>query len=205
MLSKEFWGTCLVGLVLLWSGLQPFDRTTWWLEVAPVWIGFFIIWLVRPHWRLTGLVFGFICVHAIILAIGGHYTYARVPLGFEVQRVLGLDRNPYDRLGHFMQGWVPALLAREVLRRQGAIRVRAWLPFIVTCICLAFSASYELLEWASALVLGQSADDFLGTQGDPWDTQWDMFLALLGAILSQLMLARVHDWQIDKIRVLSRD
>jgi putative membrane protein len=138
-------------------------------------------------------------VHAVILMVGGHYTYAEVPLGFWMQRAFGFARNHYDRIGHFAQGFVPAILAREILWRRGVVRGRGWLFFLVTCVCLAFSAFYELVEWWTAELTGSAATAFLGTQGDPWDTQWDMCFALVGALAAQLALGRVHDRQMNLI------
>jgi putative membrane protein len=148
---------------------------------------------------LTPLAYGLIFVHASILMIGGHYTYAEVPLGFWMRDTFGFARNHYDRIGHFAQGFVPAILAREVLIRRGVVRSRGWLFFLVTCVCLAISACYEFVEWGTAVASGSAADAFLGTQGDPWDTQWDMFFALIGAITAQVTVARLHDRQIAAI------
>ncbi|MGH7287516.1 MAG: DUF2238 domain-containing protein, partial [Myxococcota bacterium] len=172
------------------------DRTTWWLEVFPVLLGAPLLLATEKRFPLTPLLYCLLLVHAMILVIGGHYTYARVPLGFWVQDALELARNHYDRLGHFAQGFVPAILTRELLLRKTPLRPGPWLFFLVVCVCLAFSAFYELLEWWSALLGGEAATDFLGTQGDVWDTQWDMFLAGLGAVAAQLALARVHDAQL---------
>ena len=145
---------------------------------------------------LTPLLYRLLFVHAVILMVGGHYTYAEVPLGFWMKDAFGFARNHYDRIGHLAQGFVPAILAREILLRRGVVPRRAWLFFLVTCVCLAFSAFYELVEWATALATGSAATAFLGTQGDPWDTQWDMFLALVGALTSQTLLGRIHDRQL---------
>lgn len=182
--------------VLIWSGINPHDRTTWWLEVIPVLIGVPVLLLTRKRFPLTPLTYRLIFVHAIILMVGGHYTYARVPLGAWAQELLGFERNHYDRLGHLAQGFIPAILVREILIRTSPLRSGKWLPVVVTSICLAFSAFYEFTEWWAALAGGEAATDFLGTQGDMWDTQWDMFLALCGAILAQLLLSRVHDRQL---------
>lgn len=191
------WGwLVLVGAALLWSGIAPFDRATWWLEVAPVLIAAPLLVSTARRFPLTPLLYALIAAHAVILIIGGHYTYARVPAGFWVQDWLGLARNHYDRLGHFAQGFEPAILARELLLRRSPLRRGGWLFLLVTACCLAFSAFYELVEWWTALVAGDGATDFLATQGDPWDTQWDMFLALLGALAAQLALARPHDAQL---------
>jgi putative membrane protein len=173
-------GTLLTLAVLVWSGIRPFDRATWIMEVAPVMIVLPVLWMTQQRFPLTTLLYVLIFLHAIVLMVGGAYTYARVPLGFEVAEWFGWQRNPYDRLGHFFQGFVPALAAREILLRGGYVRGRRMLAFIVVCIVLAISATYELIEWAAALALGQGADEFLGTQGDPWDTQTDMFMALVG-------------------------
>jgi putative membrane protein len=183
-----------IGLVI--SGIHPVERGTWWLEVAPVIVAVPLLWLTRKHFPLTPLVYVLVTVHAMILMLGGHYTYAHVPLGFWLQDLLDFARNPYDRLGHFAQGFVPAIVAREILLRCTPLRRGGWLFFIVVCICLAISACYEFLEWWAALIGGGSAEAFLGTQGDVWDTQWDMFLATLGAITSLLLLSRLHDREL---------
>ncbi len=178
---------------LLVSGIAPLERGTWWLEVGPVLIGIVLLVTTRARFPLTPLLYRLLFVHALILIVGGHYTYARVPAGFWVQEALGLERNHYDRLGHFAQGFVPAILAREVLVRTSPLRAGKWLFTLVVSVCLAFSAFYELLEWWTALLVGEAAESFLGTQGDAWDTQWDMFLALSGAVTALVLLARVHD------------
>ena len=186
-----------VGLAALaWSGLHPHDRFTWLLEVAPILIAAPVLVATRRRFPLTPLAYRLIFVHALILMLGGHYTYAEVPLGFWVRDAFSLARNHYDRLGHFAQGFVPAIVAREILIRQTPLRPGRWLFFLVTCVCLSVSAVYELVEWWTALATGEAATAFLGTQGDPWDTQWDMFLALLGALTAQLTVARVHDRQL---------
>lgn len=187
-------------LVLLgWSGAHPYDRTTWVLEVFPIFIALPVMALTYRQFPLTPLLYSLIFLHALVLMVGGAYTYARVPLGFEIADLLHLNRNPYDKLGHFMQGFVPALVAREILVRGGYVRGRKMLAFIVTCIVLAVSATYELIEWGSAVALGQGADDFLGTQGDPWDTQSDMLFALIGGVTSQLLLSPLHDRQLERL------
>jgi putative membrane protein len=178
---------------LLVSGIAPRERGTWLMEVAPVLLALPVLVATRRRFPLTPLLYVLLAIHAAVLCLGGHYTYAEVPLGFWVRDALGLARNPYDRLGHLMQGFVPALLAREVLLRTSPLRRGRWLAFLVTCVALAISAAYELVEWLAALLLGQGADAFLGTQGDPWDTQWDMFLALCGALLALALLGRAHD------------
>ncbi|MGH7699023.1 MAG: DUF2238 domain-containing protein, partial [Gemmatimonadales bacterium] len=170
----------VVGTALGLSGIAPYDRTTWWLETFPVLIGAPVLLATARRFPLTRLTYTLLAVHALILILGGHYTYARVPLGFWVQDLLGFARNHYDRLGHFAQGFIPAILVREILLRTSPLRPGRWLGVLVTATCLAFSATYELFEWWAALAGGHAADAFLGTQGDPWDTQWDMFLALIG-------------------------
>jgi len=199
--SKELVAASVALLALLvLSGVNPYDRTTWVLEVFPVVIALPLLWLTYRRYPLTNLLYVCIFAHACVLMLGGAYTYARVPLGFEIASVLDIERNPYDRIGHFFQGFVPALVAREILIRGDYVRGRKMLVFVVVCIALAISAAYELVEWASALALGQGADEFLGTQGDPWDTQKDMFCALLGAVTALLFLSRFHDRQILKLQ-----
>jgi putative membrane protein len=175
------------------TAIGPYDRLTWWLEVAPVLIVLPLLWATRERFPLTTLLYALIALHAVILCVGGHWTYARVPAGDWVQQALGLARNPYDRLGHLTQGFVPAIAAREILSRRSPLRGSRWLPVLVASVCLAISACYEFIEWGAAVALGQGADQFLGTQGDPWDTQWDMFCALLGAVAALVLLSRVHD------------
>ncbi|MEY4762424.1 MAG: hypothetical protein RLZZ200_2280 [Pseudomonadota bacterium] len=184
----------LAGLVA--SGWSPFDRGTWLLEVFPVFIVMPLLWATRRPFPLTPLLTVLIGLHGLVLMLGGAYTYARVPLGFTLQDLFHLARNPYDRIGHFMQGFVPAIAAREVLARGRHVRGRGMAAFLVCCVVLAVSASYELLEWATAVALEEGAIDFLGTQGDPWDTQWDMFMALVGAGAALLGLSRWHDRQL---------
>ncbi len=181
--------------VLAWSGYEPHDRFTWVLEVIPAWIALAICaWLFPSRLRFTTLVYAIICVHCMILMIGGKYTYAEMPLFNWIRDHYGLARNYYDRVGHFMQGFSPAIIAREVLLRKQIVRGRdSWLHFIIVSIVLAFSAVYEFVEWWVALLTGESATAFLGTQGDPWDTQWDMFMCTCGAILALLLLRGVHD------------
>ena len=190
----------VTGLALLaLSGLHPRDRLTWLMEVAPVFVGVPIFVATYTRFPLTPLVYRLLFAHAVILMVGGHYSYAEVPLGFWMQRALGLARNDYDRIGHVAQGFVPAILAREVLLRRSVLSRGGWLFFLVTSVCLAFSAFYELVEWWSALAMGEAAKDFLGTQGDPWDTQADMFSALVGAVAAQLVLGRLHDRQLARL------
>ncbi len=188
-----------VAVALIVSAVDPYDRITWWLEVAPVWIAAPVLAVTAKRFPLTPLVYRLIAMHALILILGGHYTYARVPLGFWIQDWFELSRNHYDRIGHFAQGFVPAMVAREILLRRSPLVPGAWLAFIVCCMCLAISACYEFIEWWSALIGGSAATDFLGTQGDVWDTQWDMFLALLGSIAAQILLSRPHDRQLARV------
>jgi putative membrane protein len=189
-----------LGVVLLvLSGIHPKDRYTWILEVAPAIAAAILLVATYRRFPLTPLAYRLILLHACILMVGGHYTYAEVPLGFWVQRAFGLARNHYDRLGHFAQGFVPAIVAREILLRKTPLRRGGWLFFIVCCICLAISACYEFVEWWAALIGGAAATDFLGTQGDVWDTQWDMLMALVGSIAAQVLLSRLHDRQLGKV------
>ena len=190
----------VVGAALVASGIAPYDRVTWWLEVVPVLIALPILLATAKRFPLTPLAYTLIAIHALILILGGHYTYARVPLGFWLQDWLGLARNHYDRLGNFAQGFIPAILVREVLLRTSPLRPGRWLFFLVTATCLAISACYELIEWWAALAGGAAADAFLGTQGDVWDTQWDMFLALIGAVVAQVTLGRAHDRALARLR-----
>jgi putative membrane protein len=194
----------LLGLVLLmflWSGVAPHDRFTWILEVFPVMLGVPALVYVYPRFRFTPLVYTLLAVHAIILMVGGKYTYAEVPLGFWMRDAFGFARNHYDRIGHLAQGFVPAMVAREILIRRSPLSGSRWLPFFVICFCLALSALYELIEFWTALSTGEAAEAFLGTQGDPWDTQWDMMLALIGAALALLLLSRWHDRQLARIEL----
>ncbi len=186
-------------LVLAWSGWRPHDYPTWWLEVAPALIALFVLLITRRRFPLTSLAYWLILLHAVILMIGGHYTYAEVPAGDWLRDLMGGDRNNYDKLGHLAQGFIPAIVIREILVRNQVVARRGWLSLLVVSICLAISAVYELLEWWVALLSGEAADSFLGTQGYVWDTQSDMFLALLGASLALAFLGRVHDRQIRAI------
>jgi putative membrane protein len=190
----------LVLAVLVVSGIGPHDRTTWWLEVSPVVVALPILVATRRRFPLTALASVAIVVHAVILCVGGHFTYARVPLGEWVSELAGWQRNHYDRLGHFAQGFVPALVAREVLLRTSPLRPGKWLAFLVVCVAMAVSAAYELVEWGAALVSREASEAFLGTQGDPWDTQADMFLALLGAVSALALLSRAHDRQLARLQ-----
>jgi putative membrane protein len=189
----------IVTAVLVWSGISPRDRFTWVLEVFPVIVGVPALVYVYPRFRFTPLVYTLIAIHAVLLMVGGKYTYAEVPFGYWMQRTVGFARNHYDRIGHFAQGFVPAMVAREVFIRRSPLRRSRWLPFVVICFCLAFSSFYELIEFWTALATGGAAEAFLGTQGDPWDTQWDMMLALIGAITSLILLSRVQDRQLQRI------
>lgn len=181
------------------SAISPHDWITWWLEAAPVLIGIPILLATYRQHRLTPLLYRLIFLHMLVLLLGAHYTYARVPLGFWLQDLFDFSRNHYDRIGHLMQGFMPAILSREILLRTGAVRRGGWLFFIAVSICLAFSAFYEMLEWWSAL-LSDATEDFLGSQGDIWDAQWDMFLALIGALSALLLLRRLHDRHLAAVR-----
>jgi putative membrane protein len=190
--------TVLWAAGLLLSSFGPSDRLTWVMEVLPAVIAWPILFYLRPRFRFTDFAMALITLHGLILMLGGAYTYARVPMGFWLQDWLSLERNPYDRIGHLAQGFIPAIVAREVLIRVFRIEGRKLIGFLVVCICLAISAVYELIEWAAALSLGGGADEFLGTQGDEWDTQSDMFMALVGA-LAALALSRWHDRRMQAI------
>lgn len=195
MSAAQIWAAA-TGVVLLWSGIAPHDRITWWLEVSPVLLGAPLLLATARRFPLTPLLYGLLFAHAVILMVGGHYTYARVPFGFWMQDVFDFARNHYDRIGHLAQGFVPAILAREILLRRTPLVPGGWLFLLVLSVCLAFSAFYEMLEWWTALLGGIAATDFLGTQGDVWDTQWDMFLAGVGATAALLLLSRLHDRQL---------
>lgn len=186
-------------VLLVISGWQPYDRVTWLLEVAPVLIVVPLLWLSNERFPLTTLLYLGIFLHGAVLMLGGAYTYARVPLGFDLQQWFELSRNPYDKIGHFCQGFIPALACREILLRGHHVQGKRMLVFLVLSVVLAISASYELIEWGAALALGQGADEFLGTQGDPWDTQSDMFFALIGAISALLLLSPLHDRQLARL------
>lgn len=190
----------IVIAVLVVSGIAPYERLTWIMEVAPVLIALPLVIVTRRSYPLTTLLTVLIAAHALVLIAGGAYTYARVPLGFWMQDVLGTVRNPYDKLGHFMQGFVPAMVAREILIRGAYVRGRKMTGFLCICIAMAISAVYELIEWGAALYLGQGADEFLGTQGDQWDTQSDMFMALIGSSTAMLLLSRWHDKLLARLR-----
>jgi putative membrane protein len=181
--------------VLVWSAVHPHDYFTWLLEVIPALIGIPVLIAIYPRFRFTTLVYFLIAIHGMILMVGGHYTYAEVPLFNWIRDHWHLSRNHYDRVGHFAQGFVPAMIARELLPRKTCLQPGGWLGFIVVCICMALSVTYEFVEWWTALATGSAATAFLGTQGDPWDTQWDMFFATIGATCSVLVLSRVQDRQ----------
>lgn len=185
--------------VLVLSAIRPHDYPTWFLEVLPVLIAAPLLLATRHTFPLTPLLYWLIFLHAVLLMVGGHYTYAEVPLGFWLQDALGLARNHYDRLGHFMQGFEPAILAREILLRKQVLARGRWLVTFVISITLAFSAFYELIEWFVAIVSEEAAESFLGTQGDVWDTQWDMFMCLVGASSALLLLSRWHDRQLGRL------
>jgi putative membrane protein len=189
----------VVSIALAASGVHPHDRTTWWLEVLPVLVAAPLLIATWRSFPLTPLAYWLVALHALVLILGGHYTYARVPLGFWLQDLFDLSRNPYDRVGHFMQGFVPAIIVRELLIRTSPLGVGKWLFTLVLFSVLGVSATYEFTEWWAALAGGEAANDFLGTQGDPWDTQWDMFLAGCGAIASQLLLSSLHDRQLAQV------
>ena len=184
--------------VLIWSAIYPHDYFTWFLEVIPALLGFIALLLTRNTFPLTPLVYVLVLIHCIVLMVGGHYTYAEVPLFDWIKEAFNLERNNYDKVGHFVQGFVPAMIARELLIRKRVINGRYWLFFMVICFILAFSAFYELIEWWVAIYSGEDAEAFLGTQGDIWDTQSDMGIALLGGIIAQLLLSTYHDRQLMK-------
>lgn len=190
----------LLLVILAVSGIQPHDRPTWLLEVLPVIIALPILWFSYQRFPLTTLLYICIFAHALVLIIGGTYTYARVPFGFEIAQMFGLERNPYDKIGHLFQGFVPALVAREILIRGDFVHDRKMLIFIVLSIVLAVSASYELIEWLAALIFGDGSVEFLGTQGDPWNAQSDMLYALTGGILALLLFSRMQDRQIRQLQ-----
>jgi len=182
--------------VLIWSGTGPHDYPTWLLEVAPALIAAAILWFTRERFPLTRLTYILILIHCVILMVGGHYTYAEVPLGEWIRDAFDQSRNDYDKLGHFAQGFVPAIVAREILIRKKVVNYPGWRDFLIVCVCLAISALYELIEWWVALLSGEAAESFLGTQGYIWDTQSDMWLALLGAVFALVLLSRLHDRQL---------
>ena len=195
----EFVLLIVVLAILVWSGVHPKDRFTWFMEVFPVLIAVPALVLTHRRFRFTPLAYTLMAIHACILMVGGKYTYAEVPLGFWMERMFGFARNHYDRIGHVAQGFVPAIVAREILYRTSPLKGGRWLPFLVFCCCLALSATYEFLEWWTALATGTAADAFLGTQGDPWDTQWDMFCAAVGAVAALATLSGLHRRQLEDI------
>ncbi|MCW8891269.1 MAG: DUF2238 domain-containing protein [Sedimenticola sp.] len=204
-LTKQSEPAILLGIVaacLLYSAVDPVaDRFTWFLETVPVMIGIGLLTWTRRRFPLTRLLYQLLALHALILIIGGHYTYAEVPLFNWLRDSFDLSRNHYDRIGHLAQGFIPAILAREILLRRSPLQRDGWLLLAVTSICLSFSAFYEMIEWWTALLSEEAAEAFLGTQGDAWDTQWDMFLALIGALSAQLLLSRTHDNQLSDLPV----
>jgi len=195
---QSLWITIFVA-VLIWSGINPYDTFTWFLEVSPALIGFIVLAITRKSFPLTPLVYTLILIHSIILMIGGHYTYAEVPLFDWIREALDQSRNNYDKLAHFIQGFVPVMIAREIFIRKNIVNGNLWMAFLSICFTLAFSAFYELIEWWVALASGEDAEAFLGTQGYIWDTQSDMGLALLGAIVAILVLSRSHDKQLKSV------
>lgn len=197
MYKQIIWIVVLAS-VFLWSAIEPNDRPTWYLEVFPVLIGVVVLAATYKSFRLTSLVYVLILLHCIVLLVGGHFTYAEVPLFNDIKTMFGFERNDYDKLGHFMQGFVPAIIAREVIIRLHVVRGRYWRNFFIICFCLALSAFYELIEWWVALVNKQAAEAFLGTQGYVWDTQSDMGFALIGAIAALVLLSKMHDRQLNE-------
>ncbi len=202
--KRAIWIAIFV-IVLAWSGIGPMDYLTWAMEVVPAVVGAAVLWTTRNSFPLTSLTYILILIHCIILMIGGHYTYAEVPLGDWVRDLFDHSRNNYDKVGHFAQGFIPAIVAREVLIRLSVFNSKRWRDFFIVCLCLAISAFYELIEWWVAALSGEGADAFLGTQGYAWDTQSDMALALLGAILALLMLGRLHDRQLQAAGFVDSD
>ncbi len=200
---KFIWLTLFLA-VFIWSGIKPYDYFTWGLEVAPAVIALIILLATYSKFRLTSLAYWLILIHAIILMIGGHYTYAEVPLFDEIAHFFGSERNNYDKVGHFAQGFVPAIIAREILIRLKIINGKNWLNFLIVAFCLGVSAFYELIEWQVAVLSGASSEAFLGTQGYVWDTQSDMGLALVGAIMALVLLSRIHDRQLKQLNVVSQ-
>ncbi len=194
-MKKYLWIGIFV-FVFVWSAISPYDLYTWFLEVFPAIIGFTVIAYTYKKFPLTPLAYVLILIHCIILMVGGHYTYAEVPLFNEIKELFNSSRNNYDKVGHFAQGFIPAIIAREIMIRKKVINGKFWRAFLIVCFCLAFSAFYELIEWWVALLSGKSAEAFLGTQGYVWDTQSDMGFALLGAVLSLLLLSKLHDKQL---------
>ena len=193
------WSTLVVAAALAWSRIAPFDTLTWYLEIFPIAIAFPLMYATARRHPLTPMLYWLIAFHSLILVLGAHYTYARVPLGFWFQDLLDLSRNHYDRVGHIAQGFIPAIAVREIFKRWSPVKSGLWLAFMTVATCLAISACYEFVEWWVAVAAGGAAEDFLATQGDIWDTQWDMFLAACGAILAVATLSRVHDRTIARL------
>jgi putative membrane protein len=189
----------IVAIVFTWSGCRPHDRFTWWLEVVPGLAGIIVLLTTYRRFQFTTLCYALIALHICVLCVGGHYTYARVPVFDWLRPIFGWHRNHYDRFGHFMQGFVPAVIAREVFIRINIVNRKTWIPFLVVCVCLAISALYELVEWWTAILTGSAANDFIGSQGDVWDTQEDMLLALIGVLCALLLLSHVHDRMLRSI------
>lgn len=193
------WFVALLTPVVVWSWIGPHDRFTWWLESIPVLAGVPVILVFRTRFPLSTLLLVLLWLHCVVLLVGGHYTYARVPLGEWAEAWFGWSRNHYDKLGHFAQGFVPAILTRELLMRRSPLKGSRWLGFLTVCVCVGFSAFYELLEWVTAVMTGEAAEDFLGTQGDPWDTQTDMLMALIGAVLALAVLHKAHNRSMERV------
>jgi putative membrane protein len=198
-MSKYIW-LAIFFATLLWSALGPKDYFTWFLEVLPALIGAVVLVVTRRSFPLTPLCYLLILIHCIILMVGGHYTYAEVPLFDWIRDAFELQRNNYDKVGHFAQGFIPAIVAREILIRNQVVNLPGWRNFFIVCFCLAFSAFYELIEWWVAVLSGEGAEAFLGTQGYAWDTQSDMMLALIGAVVALLMLGKLHDRQLQDLQ-----
>ena len=199
LVNRALW-IGIFSIVLIWSGIDPYDRFTWILEVAPALIGLVVLAITYKSFPLTPIVSVLILIHCVILMIGGHYTYAEVPLFNDFKELFGWERNNYDKVGHLAQGFIPALIAREIFIRKNVVPGTYWRAFLIVCFCLAFSAFYELIEWWVAIASGEEAEDFLGTQGYIWDTQSDMAYAMIGAILSLLLLSKVHDQQLLRLK-----
>ncbi len=197
---KNLWIVIFFG-TLIWSAVSPADYFTWFLEVLPAIIGIIVIRVTYDRFRLTRLTYILILIHCIILMIGGHYTYAKVPLFDWINTLFDLGRNNYDKVGHLAQGFIPAIIAREIFIRKKVVNGAVWMNFLIVCFCLAFSAFYELIEWWVAAFTGESAEAFLGTQGYVWDTQSDMAMALSGAIFSLVFLSKIHDRQIERLQI----
>jgi putative membrane protein len=196
---RLIWFLALFAPVVVWSWIGPHDRLTWWLESAPALVGVPLMVVLQRKFPLSSLLLVLLWLHCVLLVVGGHYTYAQVPLGEWAKGWFGWTRNNYDKLGHFTQGFVPAILGREILLRTSPLKGSKWLGFLVGCVCLAFSAFYELIEWFTAIASGEAANDFLGTQGDIWDTQTDMLWALIGAVVALTLFSRLHDRSLARV------